>query len=189
MLQELPCSLTSFPFRPTMSASSPEGAAATVTAAYRQYFPLLRNKCSRALGDMAEAEEVAQETFIRLWRSGLALRPPGEVVAWLYWVSTRLLIDKLRARQRRQPAEMSAALQDTTAHPAPSIESVLQVRQQLQALAASLPAEELEVALLHRLDGLTQAEIGEVTGLSDRTVRRILTRLEARLGPWREEER
>jgi DNA-directed RNA polymerase specialized sigma24 family protein len=41
---------------------------------------------------------------------------------------------------------------------------------------------------LHRLDGLTQSEIGEVTHLSDRTVRRILTRLEARLGPWREEE-
>lgn len=173
-----------------MSAQPREGgASATVTAAYRQYFPLLQHKCARALGDAAEAEEVAQETFIRLWRSGMAQRPVGEVVPWLYRVSTRLLIDRLRVRQRRQPVEMSAALQDTTAHPAPSIESVLQVRQRLQSLASSLPAEELEVALLHRLDGLTQSEIGEVTSLSDRTVRRILTRLEARLGPWREEER
>lgn len=171
-----------------MSTRPREGASATVTAAYRQYFPLLQHKCARALGDAAEAEEVAQETFIRLWRSGMARRPVGEVVPWLYRVSTRLLIDRLRARQRRQPLEMSAALQDTTAHPAPSIESVLQVRQRLQSLASSLPAEELEVALLHRLDGLTQQEIGEVTRLSDRTVRRILTRLEARLGPWREEE-
>jgi RNA polymerase sigma-70 factor (ECF subfamily) len=172
-----------------MSTPSREGTAATVTAAYRQYFPLLRNRCARALGDAAEAEEVAQETFIRLWRSGMARKPAGEVVAWVYRVGTRLLIDKLRARQRRQPAELSNALEDTTAHPAPSIESVLQVRQQLQAMAASLPAEELEVALLHRLDGLTQAEIGDVTGLSARTVRRVLTRLEERLGPWRQEER
>ena len=119
----------------------------------------------------------------------MAQRPVREVVPWLYRVSTRLLIDRLRVRQRRKPVEMSAALQDTTAHPAPSIESVLQVRQRLQVLASSLPPEELEVALLHRLDGLTQQEIGEVTSLSDRTVRRILTRLEARLGSWREEER
>lgn len=171
-----------------MSAPFPEGTAATVTAAYRQYFPLLRAKCARALGDEAEAEEVAQEAFIRLWRSGMSRRPSSEGVAWVYRVSTRLLIDRLRARQRRAPAHLSPPLEETTAHPAPSIESVLQVRQQLHALAASLPAEELEVALLHRLDGLTQAEIGDITGLSARTVRRILTRLEARLGPWREEE-
>jgi RNA polymerase sigma-70 factor (ECF subfamily) len=164
--------------RPPSEKTSP---AVTVTEAYRRYAPLLKRKCVRALANEAEAEEVTQETFIRLWRSGMAQRPANEVVAWLYRVSTRLIIDHLRQRQRRQPVAVSAEMEASVAHPAPTIEALLHVREQLQALAQAVPAEELEVVLLHRLDGLTQVEIGEVTGMSDRTVRRILTRLEQRV--------
>ncbi len=54
-------------------------------------------------------------------------------------------------------------------------------------LARRLPADELEVALLVRLDGLTQAEIAEVVRVSERTVRRCLRRLDHRVAKMRKE--
>jgi RNA polymerase sigma-70 factor (ECF subfamily) len=56
----------------------------------------------------------------------------------------------------------------------------------LRQVAARVPAEELECALLDRLDGLTQVESAEVLGVSERTVRRMLTRFDERLASLRE---
>jgi DNA-directed RNA polymerase specialized sigma24 family protein len=54
-------------------------------------------------------------------------------------------------------------------------------RRALRALVATLPAAELEVAVLSRIDRLSHVEIAEVTGRSERTVRRLLDRLDQRL--------
>jgi len=67
------------------------------------------------------------------------------------------------------------------ASPPPSAEHALQIRHEVEELAQLLPADELEFALLHRIDGLTQAEIAEVAGVSERTVRRALRRFDARV--------
>ena len=67
-------------------------------------------------------------------------------------------------------------------------DAVLSARRQLQTLARSVPADELEIAVLSRLDRLTHLEIGEVLGISDRTVRRRLRQLQRRLQDLRLEE-
>src|SRR5207302_10717908 len=51
-----------------------------VEAAYRRYFVLIREKCRRMLADFAEADDVAQETFVRLWRADLAGGNPRSVL-------------------------------------------------------------------------------------------------------------
>ena len=63
----------------------------------------------------------------------------------------------------------------------------VQNRQLLERLAAKIPKDELEVAILDRVDGLTQPESAEVLGVSERTVRRMLTRLDARLAALKAE--
>src|SRR5207253_5371068 len=60
-------------------------------------------------------------------------------------------------------------------------EHALQTRDEVEELAQLLPADELEFVLLHRIDGLTQAEIAEVAAVSERTVRRALRRFDARV--------
>jgi RNA polymerase sigma-70 factor (ECF subfamily) len=146
---------------------------------YRRYFPLIRAKCRRILGD-ADADDVSQETFVRLWRAGLAGADHLSVTAWIYRTSTRLAIDLLRQRQRRGAPETVAAMGELASVP-PSAEHALQTRHEVEALARLLPSDELELALLHRIDGLTQAEIAGVMGVSARTVRRVLQRFHARV--------
>ena len=55
----------------------------------------------------------------------------------------------------------------------------------LDEMLRRFPPEEVEAAILSRVDGLNHQEIGEVLGISERTVRRLLARIDARLAGWR----
>jgi RNA polymerase sigma-70 factor (ECF subfamily) len=70
---------------------------------------------------------------------------------------------------------------------APAADARVHTRQLLERLAAKIPAYELELAFLDRVDGLTQPESAEVLGISERTVRRMLTRLDERLAALKAE--
>ena len=151
---------------------------------YRQYFPALREKCRRMLSDPEEAQDVAQEALIRLWRTNPQLHPI-QTTAWLYRTSTRLAID--RVRRRKPERRVAEHLDETNARALPDPESQLATRQLLQKVAAKVPPRELEVAILQRLDGLNQQELAEVIGISDRTARRLLKKFDERVQQIEEE--
>jgi RNA polymerase sigma-70 factor (ECF subfamily) len=162
---------------------------------FREHFPAIRAKCARLLGPGEEAADVAQETFVRLCESGAVHLPPEPRLRWIYAASTRLAIDVLRRRavgrrlglERRDagPAAHAAEGGERAAQPEPPApdapaDDALAARRALLALAGATPAEELEVAVLCRVDGLTQPEAAAVCGVSERTVRRLLGRFDAR---------
>lgn len=142
-------------------------------SAYLRYFPLIREKCRRMLGDSDEAQDVAQETFIRLWKAGLQTQDARQATAWIYRTSTNLAVDRLR---QRRSSSMGTAVELVSE--GRSAEATLQQRQELEVYARHLPPDALEAALMHRLDGLTQQEVAEVLQVSERTVRRLLQKLD-----------
>ena len=145
--------------------------------AYRRYFPALVRKCSRMLRDEHEAQDVAQESFLRLCQSDLVLADVRVVTAWLYRTSTRLALDRLRARGQR--GEEPVAWEEAGSGSAP--DEQLHLRGLWAELLRRVPGDELEAALLFRADGLRQAEIAEVLGVHERSVRRLLAQFEARV--------
>ncbi len=165
-----------------MSAPPPD-----IEGAYRRYFPLLRGKCRRMLRTDAEAEEVAQDAFLRLVQSGLVRRgafsDSRQVTAWLYRTSTRLAIDRLRAR-RTEP--FGDAVPQTAA--VASAEDSVLARHALQRLAAQLDWEPLAASILCRFDGLSQSEAASVLGCSERTLRRHLSRCDEAIAKFHAEE-
>lgn len=152
--------------------------------AYRRYFPLIREKCRRILPDPEEAQDVAQETFIRLWSTRLQDQDPRRMTAWIYRTATRLAIDRMR-RRRARPEVVVDELEHGDGG---GWERHAELRSELNAWAHALPQDELEVALLSRLDRLTHPEIADVMGCSERTVRRLLTRFDARVASIRDAE-
>jgi len=145
-------------------------------ATYRRYFPLIRQKCARALVDRQEAEDVAQDTFIRLWQAKAYRGHPLQISAWIYRTSTRLIVDRLRSRTSR------SRLSTIASEPASeTLAASLDARKLLTRVAATTPHRELEAAVLSRFDGLSQRELCEVLGVSDRTLRRLLSRFDARM--------
>ena len=150
-----------------------------VQQAWRRYFPLVREKCRRVLKDVDDADDVAQDVFIRFWQ-GRAPRDVRGATAWLYKTATHLCIDRLRQRSMRdrpvpQPTQ------------APDLEAATGHRQVLEQLISLADDDELQVAVLSRVDGLTQPEAAEVLGISERTVRRLLNRFDDRVAAKRQE--
>lgn len=149
-----------------------------VDSLFCENFPVIRAKCARMLGRSEDAADVAQETFVRLCESGVLDREPAVRLAWIYRTSTRLAVDLLR--RRRLGIETFAEEADAAADHA-GADDALAARQELATIAGAASRQELEVAVLCRVDGLTQPEAAEVCGISERTVRRLLGRLDERL--------
>jgi len=163
---------------PTLDVASFEGC-------YRRVFPLVLAKCRRMLRGHADANDVAQEVFVRLWKQRELIQDHRALTAWLYRTSTRLVID--RARQRALSAENLAHLHELLRSDAwPDSEDRFVSREQLRSMLANCPATELEAAILSRVDRLTHPEVAEVMDVGERTVRRLLGRFDERTGVLRE---
>lgn len=147
------------------------------TQAYGRFLAPIRAKCRRLLGRTAAADDVAQEAFARLWQSGPRLDGKTEtrtIMAWLYLTSTRLAMDVLR--ERRHSVFEVGDVEPLSCRSAP--DDVVAARSAVVALCTKAPPDEIEAALLARVDGLSQPEVARVLGVSERTVRRLLERFD-----------
>ena len=131
----------------------------------------------RKLGCPEHAADVAQDTFLRLIGSRDVLAGICEPRAYLSTTAKRLIIDRARRQAIEQAylAELAALADPLTGFPSP--EETLIAVEALTHIAAALenvPAKAGEALLLHYLDGLTHAEIGERLGVGPRMVRKYL---------------
>jgi RNA polymerase sigma-70 factor (ECF subfamily) len=144
----------------------------------------------RMLRDEAEAEDVAQEALLRLWRSaeGLEVGPQG-VRPWLRRVVSNLCVDRMRSGRRvsvveEVPERIEPATQ--LAHM-----EAQDVSQRVDAALKDLPDRQRMALTLFHYEGLSQIEVGRIMGISDEAVESLLARarrsLKASLrDEWRE---
>ena len=136
----------------------------------------------RLLGRPEEAEEVVQETIIRLYEKAAAIRS-GNLRAWLHRVTVNQCLDRLKTKGRH-----TAILSDELPAPA-SVGSVIP-RLDLSRALAELPSQARTVFLLHDLEGFKHREVAEQLGISEGTSKSQLFRareiLRGLLGPRQE---
>ncbi len=132
---------------------------------------------TRVLGDRAEAEDVAQEAMLRLWRVAPDWRTgQAQVTTWLYRVTMNLCIDRTRRRSRG-----SVALDDAPepADAAPGAVEQMQATARHDALQAALlvlPERQRQAVVLRHLEELGNPEIAEILGVSVEAVESLLAR-------------
>ena len=144
----------------------------------------------RMLGRRAEAEEIAQETFLRAHRALGEFRGEARLGTWLYGIASRLCLNRLASSARRHEQGDEAAMLRHAAERADA-GAALEQRELAAALhdaIAALPDERRIVVVLRDLEGLEYEEIAEVLGVPLNTVRSRLHRarldLQAKLEPW-----
>jgi RNA polymerase sigma-70 factor, ECF subfamily len=126
----------------------------------------------RLSGNAQDAEDLTQDTFIRVFRS-LASYQPGTFEGWLHRITTNLFLDMVRRRQR---IRFDALPDDTEklAGSAPSPEQVYvdtHLDPQIQAALAALQPEFRAAVVLCDIEGLTYEEIAATLGIKLGTVR------------------
>ncbi len=131
----------------------------------------------RMLGNWADAEDVAQETFLRLHRHGLDFPDDAALGAWLYRVTVNLCLD--RSRAARPGCELPELRSDEMAADAALLRE--EQKSRLMAALAQLPAKERAAVTLREIEGLSTVEVAEVLGSSEGTVRSQVSKAMTRL--------
>lgn len=134
----------------------------------------------RLVGDPAEAEDLALETFWRLYRRSPSPDEGIQLGGWLYRVATNLGYNALRSRKRRQRYEEQAGSLDVQVSdppdPASQVE-LAQERQQVRFVLAQMKPRAAKLLVL-RYSGLSYADIAAALGLAPGSVGTLLARAE-----------
>jgi len=123
----------------------------------------------------ADAEEVVHEVFLKLLEAPESFRGDSSPATWLYTVTTRMCIDRIRSRTLRDDllgrhGPTVWATEDRGATP--------EARVFLATLWRRLDPELTMIGFLYHHDGLTTAQIGRLMNVSDRTIANRLEALE-----------
>jgi RNA polymerase sigma-70 factor, ECF subfamily len=140
-----------------------------------RHLPTILAVARRMLKDDAEAEDVAQETLLRLWRNaaGLELGPNG-VRPWLRRVASNLSIDRVRARRNTTVVETVPEESEPAGQFRHLAERELGARVDV-ALKALPERQRLALTLFH-YEGMSQIEVADAMGISDEAVESLLAR-------------
>jgi len=132
-------------------------------ALYNRYAPTLLALAARILGTRADAEEVVQEVFLRVWDHGGRYDPArSSVSTWLILLARSRAIDRLRTRKVVERTHETAGLDAPPEHASPEgVESVLirERRERVRREMGELPPEQRQVLEMAFYEGLSQSEI------------------------------
>jgi RNA polymerase sigma-70 factor, ECF subfamily len=139
----------------------------------------------RYTGHKARAEDLLQETWLKVVRSSSEYEPKARFTTWVYTIARNLCVDSARKETYRQTDSLDAPLRDEGDDGRAMGESIgdevaagperaahnSRLRPLLTKALSSLPEEQREVFLLREYHGISFKEIAEVTGVNENTVK------------------
>jgi RNA polymerase sigma-70 factor (ECF subfamily) len=132
----------------------------------------------RMLGSREEAQDVGQETFLRLCREAERYQPRGQFRSWLFRIAGNLARTRLRRRKIIRWVTFERSVHDRPA-PGPPVGEELEREERrtlLNRALAELPARQRETLLLRHDLGMSQREIAAALGTSESAVESLLQR-------------
>jgi len=140
-----------------------------------RHLPTVLAIARRMLRDDAEAEDVAQESLLRLWRNAASLElGEGGVRPWLRRVVSNLSIDRVRAKRNTTVTDAVPEESEPAGQVRQMAERELGLR--VDAALKALPERQRLALTLFHYEGMSQIEVGETMGISDEAVESLLAR-------------
>ena len=148
------------------------------------------NLALRMMGNAQDAEDMAQEAFLKAYNSLPGFRGDSKFSVWLYRIVSNVCLDQLRKKSKRPTVSLSMEdedgeetqldLPDTAQSPEELLEKKL-TREAVRRGLAQLPEDARQILLLREIQGLSYEEIGEALGLEPGTVKSRIFRARKRL--------
>lgn len=149
---------------------------------------LVAGTAARMLGSNSDVEDIAQQVFIRVWKSARRYVPRAKFTTWLLKITRNLVFNELRRAKRRaqvplqsEPGAEEIPLKDET-NPAPDA-SLLEdeLQRAIEEAIMQLPESQRMALVLRRYEQLSYDEIAEVLDLSVPAVKSVLFRARTEL--------
>lgn len=147
-----------------------EGDAASFDALVTRYLDPIYGFAKRMTGNQTDAEDIAQETFVKVWKTLPRYRTTGTFKSWIYAIARNTAIDRLRKKKipvfsdyedREGRNILTESVSDPDTLPEVLIEKAENKKLTEEALSR-LPVVDREILVLHYADGLTFEAIGKI---------------------------
>ena len=152
------------------------GDAAATTALIRQVSPLLLRFFASQTGSRAEAEDLLQDTWLKIHKARHTHRPGEPVLPWIYAIARHVRVDGYRRSSRIRSRE-----QTMSPLPEPPPGTAPGPPVDFDALVAVLPASEREVVIMLKVSGMSLEEVARATASSVGSVKQKAHRAYERL--------
>jgi RNA polymerase sigma-70 factor (ECF subfamily) len=167
-----------------------EGDEEAFVVLVRRFKDPLTNYVYRFLGELDEANDIVQETFLRLYKHRNSYNQVGKFSTWLYTIASNLAKSELRRGGRRHNyslndlyaggGEREWDILDPELTPDSQVDTSIKLRMVQQALM-EISSTYREVVILRDIQNMTYEEIAEITGLELGTVKSRINRGRAQL--------
>lgn len=143
---------------------------------------------AKMLGSASEAEDIAQQVFIRIWKSASRYEPQAKFTTWLFTITRNLVFNEVRRRQRK-PTVSVQEREETThrvvedVHGSSPDEQLLQseLEEAVDRAIAALPEKQRLAVVLRRYEEMPYEEIAKVLSMSVPAVKSLLFRARTQL--------
>lgn len=175
-----------------------EGNKASFEALMRKYFPRLLNFIYRYVGSREAAEDLAQEVFIRVYKSGANYQPKSKFQTWIFTIARNLSLNELR-RNKYKTVSLDAPLYSDEGEMKRQVEDMKKVGPSqnmlckeregaVKAAINDLPESQRVAVLLRRYEQFSYEEIARTMNISAKAVKSLLSRakenLKNKLAKW-----
>lgn len=162
------------------------GDADAFDVLFDRWAPRLLRYLERMVSDTATAEELVQETFLRVYRARERYAAESRFSTWLYRIATNLALNELRRpRRKRQHAstdDPEAPLELADLRPAPDVVAHARVAaRELERELSKLPERQRMALWLGAVEGHSYAEVASMLETTEKSVKALVHRARATL--------
>lgn len=155
-----------------IAAACAAGDAQIFEDVYRRFGDRMKSIAWNHLGNVSDAEDAVQETFLKIHRSASTYTGEASFSTWVFRILVNTCYDILRKRRRRIDEAPIEDLVETAERTAPSVDDAK--RMTLRKMLDELPEQRRSVFTLFEIEGLSHAEIGEILGITEGNSKWIL---------------
>ena len=165
------------------------GDAAAFEALVLRYQTQVYSLAYRMVGNEADAQDLAQEAFVRAWRALDSFQFSSQFSTWLYRLTSNICIDFLRSQKKRKHISLTVLQDDEQQQwdmpdhrPLPEEQMIVaQEREALAKAIAALDPEYRQVLILRIVNDCSYQQISEIMGIREGTVKSRLSRAREQL--------
>jgi len=153
-----------------------EGDAGAYRELVRRHAERLHHFTLRLLRNDADAEDVVQDTFLRLWLCASEYIPTARVATWLHRIAHNLAMDRLRSRKQFDKFDDDFELSSSNSASQPDLLDIKRDAEALYRALDTLPVRQTAALVLVHLNGLSGREACEVLGVTETLLESLLAR-------------